>query len=123
MKTRILVAAVGLPLLLVVVLALPAAATAVLVAAMCVLAVYELLDGAGYCKHVRIFAYSSCMAVMVCLWSLLELPRGITSHSAFLEAGCVEKFEASIQTLLQHYDGPNASRNAADYVGDELDGN
>ena len=77
MKTRILVAAVGLPLLLVVVLALPAAATAVLVAAMCVLAVYELLDGAGFCKHVRIFAYSSCMAVMVCVWSLLKLPRAL----------------------------------------------
>ncbi len=77
MKTRILVAAVGLPLLLVIVLALPVAATAVLVAGMCVLAVYELLDGAGFCKHVRIFAYSSCMAVMVCLWSLLEQPRAM----------------------------------------------
>ena len=53
MKTRILVAAVGLPLLLVVVLALPSVATTVLVAAMCVLAVYELLIGAGFCKHVR----------------------------------------------------------------------
>ncbi len=54
---------------------------------------------------------------------LLELPRGINGHSAFLNAGCVEKYENAIQTLLQHYDGPNASRNAADYVGDELDGN
>ena len=54
---------------------------------------------------------------------LLELPRGINSHSAFLNAGCMEKYENAIQTLLQHYDGPNASRNAADYVGDELDGN
>ena len=75
MKTRILVALIGLPLLLVIVLVLPPAATAILVAAMCVLAVYELLNGAGFCKHVRIFAYTSCMAVMVCLWSLLELPR------------------------------------------------
>ncbi len=79
MKTRILVAAVGLPLLLVIVLVLPPAATAVLVAAMCVLAVYELLKGAGFCKHVRIFAYTSCMAVLVCLWSLLALPRALGS--------------------------------------------
>ena len=56
MKTRILVAAVGLPLLLLIVLVLPTVATAILVAAMCVLAVYELLINAGFCKHVRIFA-------------------------------------------------------------------
>ncbi len=69
MKTRILVAAVGLPLLLVVVLALPDVATAILVAAMSIVAVYELLIGAGFCKHVRIFAYSSCMALLISLWS------------------------------------------------------
>lgn len=75
MKTRILVAAAGLPLLLAVVLILPSVATAILVAAMCILAVHELLIGAGFCKHVRIFAYSSCMALAVCIWSWLELPR------------------------------------------------
>ena len=75
MKTRLLVAAIGLPLLLVVVLLLPSVGTAILVAAMCIIAVYELLIGAGFCKHVRIFAYSSCMALMVCLWSWLQLPR------------------------------------------------
>ena len=77
MKTRILVAAVGLPLLLLIVLALPSAGTAILVAAMCILAVYELLIGAGFCKHVRIFAYSSAMALAVCLWSWLDLPRAL----------------------------------------------
>lgn len=75
MKTRILVAAAGLPLLLVVVLALPSVATAILVAAMCILAVHELLVGAGFCKHVRIFAYSSCMALLVSLWSWMDQSR------------------------------------------------
>ena len=75
MKTRILVAAVGLPLLLLVVLVLPSIATALLVAAMSVLAVYELLIGAGFCKHVRIFAYSSMMAVAVSIWSWYGMPR------------------------------------------------
>lgn len=75
MKTRILVAAIGLPLLLAVVLALPSVGTAVLVAAMSVIAVYELLIGAGYCKHVRLFAYSSLMAVAVSLWSWMGMPR------------------------------------------------
>ena len=75
MKTRILVAAIGLPLLLVVVLVLPSVATAILVAAMCILAAYELMIGAGYVKHVRLFAYSSLMALLVCVWSWLEMPR------------------------------------------------
>ena len=75
MKTRILVAAIGLPLLLLVVLVLPSVATAILVAAMSIVAVYELLIGAGFCKHVRIFAYSSAMALVVSLWSWLEQPR------------------------------------------------
>ena len=85
MKTRILVAAVGLPLLLVVVLVLPAVATAILVAAMSIVAVYELLIGAGFCKHVRIFAYASCMALMVSLWSWQVQNRvlGMTAMLAF----------------------------------------
>lgn len=75
MKTRILVAAIGLPLLLAVVLVLPSVGTAILVAALCILAVHELLIGAGFCKHIRIFAYSSAMALTVCLWSWLGQPR------------------------------------------------
>ena len=47
LKTRILVAAIGLPLLLLIVLVLPSVATAILVAAMSVVAVYELLVGTG----------------------------------------------------------------------------
>ena len=55
MKTRILVAAIGLPLLLVVVLALPSVATAILLSAMCVIGCYELFYGTGLCRHIRIF--------------------------------------------------------------------
>ena len=84
MKTRILVAAIGLPLLLVVVLALPSVATAILVAAMCVVAVYELLVRAGLVRHVRIFAYSCLMAIAVCIWSWLELPRAFGMCCALL---------------------------------------
>lgn len=79
MKTRIIVGVVGLVLLLAVVLALPSVGTAILVAAMSVLAVYELLIGTGLVRHVRIFAYSSLMAVLVVIWSWL----GIQTHYAF----------------------------------------
>ncbi len=75
MKTRILVAAVGLPLLLVIVLLLPPVATTILVSAMCILAVHELLIGTGFCRHIRLFAWSSCMALAICLWSWLEQSR------------------------------------------------
>ena len=34
---------------------------------------------------------------------LFELPSGITSHSSFLSAGCVWRFENVIRDLLQHY--------------------
>ena len=75
MKTRILVAAIGLPLLLIVVLVLPSVATAILVAAMSVVAVYELMVRCSLVRHVRIFAYSCFMAIVVSIWSWLGLPR------------------------------------------------
>ena len=86
MKTRILVAAIGLPLLLVIVLVLPSVGTAILVAAMSILAVYELLIGAGFCKHPRIFVYACDMALAVSVWSWLELSRpiGMIAVLAFL---------------------------------------
>ena len=77
MKTRILVAAAGLPLLLAVVLALPSVATAILVAAMSIIAVYELLIRTGLLRHVRIFAYSSLMALAVSLWSWIGQPKAL----------------------------------------------
>ena len=84
MKTRILVAAVGLPLLLVIVLVLPSLATAILVAAMCGLAAYELLFGAGFLHHVRVLVYTIVAAVLVCLWSWLSLDRALGSAIVLL---------------------------------------
>ena len=57
---------------------------------------------------------------------LLELPRGITSHNAFLNAGCVWRFENAIKYLLQHYNGPASTRTLPDRgepTGAMLDGN
>ncbi|MBQ1372205.1 MAG: phosphatidate cytidylyltransferase [Oscillospiraceae bacterium] len=84
MKTRIIVAAIGLPLLLLVVLALPAFATAILVAGMCVLAVYELLMGAGLCRQVLVLTVTACMAVANCAWSWLGMPRSFGMIAVFL---------------------------------------
>ena len=73
MKTRILAAAVLLPLLLAVVLAAPLVVTAILVGIMAAIGVYELLMGTGLVKHPRLVAYAMGMAVLVALWSGFSL--------------------------------------------------
>lgn len=69
MKTRILVGVIGLPLLLVVLLVLPTIATGLLIAAMSVVAVYELLFRTGLVKDIRLVAVSMLMALFLSLWS------------------------------------------------------
>lgn len=68
MKTRIIVAAVLLPLLLIIVLALPTIFTAVLVGLMCAVAAYELLWGTGLVRLVRLVIYTAVMAFLTALW-------------------------------------------------------
>jgi len=69
MKTRILVAAVGLPLLLLVLLVMPAIATGILIAAMSVIAVYELLFCTGLVRDIRLVGVSALMALFVGIWN------------------------------------------------------
>jgi phosphatidate cytidylyltransferase len=70
MLTRVLVALVGIPFLLAVILLLPPVATAILVSAMCAIAAYELLWRTGLAKHVRLVCYAGAMGVLVSFWSL-----------------------------------------------------
>ena len=51
------------------------------------------------------------------------MPKTIKSHSDFLNAGCVWRFEAVIADLLQHYNGTGVSRVPLPTEGAELDGN
>lgn len=69
MITRIVVSLIGLPLLLAVLLVLPPVATAVLIAAMSVIAVYELLHRTGLTRNRILIALSMVMAVAVPVWS------------------------------------------------------
>ncbi len=71
MKTRVITAAVLLPLLLLIVLAAPKIVTALLFGAIAALAAYELHNGTGLVKHPRLSLYSAVMAVEVALWSYL----------------------------------------------------
>lgn len=69
MKTRIMTAAIAVPLLLIIVLALPKIFAAILFGLMCVLAAYELLTATGFVKNIRLVIYSMVMALLVALWS------------------------------------------------------
>ena len=73
MKTRILTVAVLLPLLLIIVLALPKIFTAILFGVMAAIAAYELLMGTGYVKNIRLVVYAMVMSFLVTLWSFFGM--------------------------------------------------
>lgn len=87
MKTRVLVAAIALPLLLIIVLVLPPVATAILFAAACGVAAYELLFRAGFVKHLRILIYTIVCAVFMCAMCWLRFPKGWTQLGLLLYCG------------------------------------
>ncbi len=71
MKTRVLSAVIFLPLLLAVLLFLPAVYTNVLLAALCAVAAYELLWGTGMVKQPRLIVYTMIAAACVSVWCYL----------------------------------------------------
>ena len=73
MKTRIIASAILLPLLLIIVLALPKIVTAVLFGVMAAIAAYELLHSTGYVKHIRFIFYAMVMAFLTSIWSFFEM--------------------------------------------------
>ena len=73
MKTRIIAAAILLPLLLIIVLAAPKFITGILFGAMAAIAAYELLSGTGLVKHLRLNIYSMVTAFWTVLWCSLNI--------------------------------------------------
>jgi len=71
MKTRILTAAIAVPLLLIVVLVLPKIVAAIMFGLMCAITAYELLCATGLAKKIRLVVYAMVMAFLVSLWSYL----------------------------------------------------
>ena len=69
MKTRILAAAVLIPILLVLVLFAPKMFAAVILAVLMAIGSYELLYRTHLVKHPRLVVYSSVMAFVVTMWS------------------------------------------------------
>lgn len=69
MKIRVIAAIVLLPLLLIVVLALPKIYTAILIGLMAAVGAYELMRGTGLVTQPRLLIYAMAAAFLVPLWS------------------------------------------------------
>ena len=75
MKTRLISAAVLLPITALIIWVLPKAVCAIAVAALCALMVYELLHRSGLVRHTRLEIYTMIAAFMVPIWSHLGMSR------------------------------------------------
>ena len=86
MLVRILAAAIGLPLLLVVVLLLPPIGTAILFALAAMIAAYEMLWRTGIWKNGRVVAVTAIAAAAVVMWSWLAACQIVTHRVLWLSA-------------------------------------
>ena len=69
MRSRLIVAAICIPVLLIILLALPLIALPIFIALISIVAVYELLLATGMMKHRRIFLYALIFAGLVPFWA------------------------------------------------------
>ena len=69
MKTRIIAAAVLVPILFLLVLVAPKIVAAIVVGLLLAIGAYELLYRTGLVRHIRLVAYSCVMAFAVTMWS------------------------------------------------------
>lgn len=74
MKSRILVAVVGIPLILAIVLLLPTLVATIVIALLCLLAAHELTVATGLLKNKHIAAETMLMAALVPFWSWAGCP-------------------------------------------------
>lgn len=98
MKTRILVAVVGIPLLLAVLLVCPDYATAVLLAAMCAVGAYELLYSTGMVRMKLPVAICALMSVCVTAWSYFGM------DVRWLLPGTIVFVLVMFSVMLRHHD-------------------
>lgn len=79
MKTRILTACIGLPLLVISLLFLPVWVNAVVIALACGFSAWEFLHNTGLVKHLRLCLYSCAVACAVPIWCWLGMPAYLAS--------------------------------------------
>lgn len=87
MKVRLIVAAVGIPLLLLILLLLPTVVTSVVCGLVAALAAFELLKGTGLVKNIRLVIYTAVMAFMSVLWCHYGMESSAAVVTLFLFVG------------------------------------
>ena len=99
MKTRVISAAVLVPILFLIVLVAPVSAAAAILGMLLAIAAYELLYRTGLVKQPRLVIYSSVMA-FVRVWVVtVTLPPLVWKHMAPMPASSITAREtASIRT-------------------------
>ena len=75
MKTRLISAAILLPICFLIIWVLPKAICSIAVAILCALMAYELLHRTGLVRHARMVAYTMLAAFMVPIWCHLGMSR------------------------------------------------
>ncbi len=110
MKARLLVAAVGIPLLLVILFLCPTIVTALTLSALSAIGTREFLKTTGLVTHVRMLIYSMVMAFLVPFWSYYGSPilpfaiavlvLGLTLFSEALAAYPAVRFEGVTACLF-----------------------
>lgn len=75
MKTRVIAAAVLVPILILIVLVAPVSAAAAILGILLAIAAYELLYRTGLVKQPRLVIYSAVMAFLISMWSYFEAAR------------------------------------------------
>ena len=88
MKTRLISAAVLLPVLVIILLALPEVVTAVMIGLMAAIGAYEMLNNTGLVQHKRVNIYCMLFAFLVCIWCHLDSDHawGVLGILLFLTA-------------------------------------
>lgn len=76
MKTRIISAAVLLPVLFLTIWVLPKIVAAILIGIMAAIAAYELLYRTGLVRHMRLVAYCMAAALLMSVWSFFDMHHG-----------------------------------------------
>ena len=69
MKTRVITAAVLIPVLLLLLMVAPTVVTAIVWGLLMAIATYELLYCTGLIQHTRLVVEAAVMAFLVCIWS------------------------------------------------------
>ena len=97
MKTRIIAAAVLVPVLFLLVLVAPEIVAAVVFSALMAIGAYELLYRTGLIRHSRLVIYSVVMAAVVAMWSYYD-----AIHAYFVLAVLVFVFLLFAEMMMDH---------------------